>query len=288
MRINVLFILFFGLSLSSVLQAQPFTDLQILALRVGPSFDANELEYFGLFAKGAQKVDSARYGTVANAFYIEPFSKGKSERVVLSPATQNEFVQYIGLYERFAQDSRSLDTKLLFPLGVSLPLRRYEKNGFMLTAISKSGKQIYGEVVRIEGTKILLYDLDIGYDAQLSPIDILLVDADTLAEIDVYRRNVAKFTGLITGTAIALGALGAGFSPFVFATQEAQAAGNILAFAGGGFLIGFVLDQLLSYKSHFVLSKPRELNRALALAKRRQMFPTRLPPELERKLAAGR
>jgi hypothetical protein len=287
---------------ASAQQPTLLNDMELLALRVGPSFDAEELDYFGLYVKNQDKVDSLQYGQFSGSFYLQPFIKGKSERILLNQATQSEFVKYIAFYERFALDPRELNLATLSSLGLRTPLRKYETNGRTVMATSQTGHSYFGEVMRVEGKKILLYDLDIGYDAQLAKTDVRLLDLDTLTDIKIFKRNIAKTTGLITGLIIGIAATAGGFSPYNFSNGNVQTAANLFSIPAGGFIIGLVLDEVISFKRTYHLSRPKEkrwaftkeqeLIRSWRLGEmqekvrikmsRRMMFRGQMPPELVR------
>ena len=268
-------------------QPAPLNDLELLALRVGASFDAQELDYFGLLPKNQPTLDSLHYGQVAGSFYIEPFSKGRSERILLNQATQAEFIKYVAFYERIALDPRELNISSLSNagIGIRLPLRKYEKNGRTVLVTSLTGHTYFGEVMRVEGSKILLYDLDLGYDAQLVRTDVRLLNLDTIKEIKIYRLNIAKTTGLITGLVLGIGATAGGFSPYTFSNGNVQIAANLLTFPAAGFLIGLVLDEIFSFKTTYhLMPSPASYEKPLKIMSKRAMFPKQVPPELKRLL----
>jgi len=264
--------------------AQVAVQEQLLRKRVGTSFDSTELAYFGLFSGSEERVDSARYGTISNSFFIEPYSKGKSQRILLNAFSQNEFLNFIGYYERYALDPRSLDIRALQPLLIKFPLKKHERNGYYVSASTLSGVQYFGEILRVSQTHLALYDVDLGYDAQLADSSIRILPLSTLKELKIYKRNVAKYSGLSTGLVLGIALSGSSVSPFPFDNEAQQVAANILVFPAVGFGLGFLLDEVLTFKTTYNMQDSYKAAKAAQRAAKKVMFPNRIPPELAVKL----
>jgi hypothetical protein len=293
---------------------QTVSDEELVRYRVGSSFDSKELAYFGLFAYSADRVDSMQYGTISGSFYVHPYSKGTGQRIILSSAAQAEFLRLIASYEKFAIDPRNLDLKALSVLalkppvvthkhkvvsilsrgyirlksslvGIKSPLLKHEHNGYFCTVQTTTGKTFYGELAYVSNHKIVLYEVDLGYEAVLVKDNLKVYEIDSLQELKIYRRNVAKYVGLATGLAVGIAFSGAGYSPFTLEGDNAQIAANMLVLPAAGFGIGFLLDEVVSFKTTYNLQKPASREKGIERAKRGVMFPKALPPEFERLLS---
>lgn len=263
------------------------SDEQIVQQRVGTSLDSAELAYFGLFQGENPRVDSAHFGSITGGYYIEPFAKGRSQKIVLTPAAQNEFLRLIAWYERLALDPRTLDLNLLRPLGVQVPLLRHERNGRFAEISTPSGT-FFGELLMVSDKFIALYDVDLGYEASLLETSVKIFPIADISRLKIYARNLATYTGLATGAAVGVAMTVQGFSPFDIKNESAQYAANLLVFPALGAGIGFLIDKAYGIGFSYDMKKPERAKKGLARARKKVMFPRELPPELVRRIASAR
>ena len=263
------------------------TDEQIVHQRVGTSLDSAELAYFGLFQGQSPRVDSAHFGPITGGYYVEPFAQGRSQKVVLTPAAQNEFLRLIAWYERLALDPRTLDLNLLRPLGVQVPLLRHERNG-RFAEVTLSTGTYFGELLFVSDKHIALYDVDLGYEASLVETSVKIFPIAEVTRLKIYARNLATYTGLATGAAVGVAMPVQGYSPFDIKNESAQYAVNLLVFPALGAGIGFLIDKAYGIGFSYDMKNPDRAKKGLARASKKVMFPRELPPELKRRIASAR
>ena len=280
----------------------PLTDEQITHLRVGRSFDANELAYFGLFAAHSADssvtraygiapgervvVDSARYGYTSGAFYVEPFVRGNPKKLLLSPAAQNEFCRLIAQYEQLAQDPRSLNLSLLAPLRVQVPLYKHEHHGRYAEA--EIGKRLYfGEVAFVTPAYVGLYDVDLGYDPEIAEQELKILALDSIDVIRIYNRNLARFVGLGIGVAVAGTFSAFGFTPVQLPSEQAAIAANFVILPALGFGIGYLIDKAFEFNTEYKRKDAGRWYKGLNKLRGKTIFTNQLPPEIRRRLSVG-
>lgn len=292
-KFGILSIVMFLATVASYGQSLPAapagpTDEQIVHQRVGTSLDSAELAYFGLFQGQSPRVDSARFGPITGGYYVEPFAQGHSQKIVFTPAAQNEFLRFIAWYERLALNPPSnLNLNLLRPLGVQEPLIRHERNG-RFAEVTLPGGTYFGELLFVSNKAIALYDVDLGYEASLVETSVKIFPVADVTRLKVYTRSFATITGLATGAAVGVAMTVQGYSPFDIKNESAQYAANLLVFPALGAGIGFLIDKAYGIGFSYDMKNPDRAKKGLARARKKVMFPRELPPELRRRLASVR
>lgn len=249
--------------------------------------DAYELRYFGLLPADMPSADSLRYGTEAGSFYIEWHYKTLSKRVLTNVEQQREFYKLIAHYEALALDPSRLSLGYMRFIKVQIPLVRHESTGRDVT-MSTQDTSYYGELAFVRNGYIGLYQLDIGYRAELMAKELVIVPISKIITLRVYNRRIARYTGLGLGFAVAGGLFGIGTSPLPTAAVNIQYASNFLVFPALGFVLGCLYDVAIGTRRTYIRNYVEPNSPALIaspekmewLASHHSIFRQELPPEI--------
>ena len=250
--------------------------------RIGSSFSADELHYFGLYQIG--KPDSVAFGRDSiNRFQLKPFKNGQQLRsLTLSKSAELQFKSLIVSYEQYAQDPRNISFAALQGIDIHLPLIKHEQDGIYIEAASH-GKAYIGEVVACTQGKLAIFDASTDYIASEAQQHLIILNISEIDTIETRVKGLAKYVGAATGLAAGISLYAFQAQLFEFEDDISHAAISFVALPAIGYMLGSVID---------VFSKAERLYRPSQIEKDRSslekylgqkaMFSKNLPPELDR------
>jgi hypothetical protein len=270
-----------------------------LTERIGTELDVTEAAYFGLFY-GEPTFEKARFGKTAQSFYVEKYLKGSQpQRIFLSPGAERSLRILITYYEVLARSGEKLskpadgksvsigqqiDYALLAPLNLKLPLYKHTSKGRLVDVyLKRLGLEVeqivVGELAAITDSALVVYGLDLDYEANIAAADLQTIPLSKVERIVVYREAFSRWVGLSLGVATAASFAANGFSPIEQLKTNKGAALGFAIYPATGFLLGLGLDQLIPVRKSYFPQKARLIAKQLSRLKRHSLFNGKLPPE---------